>query len=340
MAALGASSFSAPVSGELGLERVLAGLRAAAEPTRLRLLHLCAHDELTVSELTQILAQSQPRVSRHLKLLCDAGLLERFREGTHAFFTLAKDGDGARLAELLAELVPGNDRALALNLERLRAIKAARADAAAKYFRENAARWDEIRSLYIDEAQVERVVLELLPKEDVRDFVDVGTGTGRILELVASRAERAVGIDLSREMLAVARANIERAGLRNVTVRHGDMYQLPWPASSFDAATIHQVLHFAADPPAAISEVARVLRPGGVLVIVDFAPHELEYLRTNHAHRRLGFREAEMLQWLDAAGLIPDRTISLPGDPLTVSIWSARRADDTEGRAEPARDIA
>lgn len=340
MRAPGVSSSSTSAANEPGLGRVLMGLRAAAETTRLRLLHLCAHGELAVSELTQILGQSQPRVSRHLKLLCEAGLLERFREGTHAFFTLAKDGEGARLAELLVDLVPDNDRALALDLERLQAIKVARAEAAAKYFRENAARWGEIRSLYIDEIQVEHAVLEFLPKEGIRDFVDVGTGTGRILELIAPRAERAVGIDLSREMLAVARTNIERAGLRNVIVRHGDMYQLPWPASSFDAATIHQVLHFADDPPAAIDEVARVLRPGGMLVIVDFAPHELEYLRTDHAHRRLGFRDAEMLQWLCAAGLVPDRTTSLPGNPLTVSIWSARRAEDTKGRAEPARKVA
>lgn len=326
----------APSAGEPGVERLLAGLRAAAEPTRLRLLTLCAHGELTVSELTQILGQSQPRVSRHLKLLCEAGLLERFREGTHAFFTLAKDGEGARLAELLVDLVPDDDRTLALDLERLQAIKAARAEAAARYFRENAARWDQMRSLHIDEAQVERVLLDLLPKENMHDFLDVGTGTGRILELVAPRVERAIGIDLSREMLSVARAHIEKAGLRNVSVRHGDMYQLPWPAGSFDAAAIHQVLHFSDDPPAAIAEVARILRPGGVLVIVDFAPHDLEYLRVEHAHRRLGFRDSEVQQWLGAAGLVPQGVTELPGDPLTVSIWSAKRANTQKSRA-PAR---
>ncbi len=327
-------------AGEAGMAELLAGLRAAAEPTRLRLLALCAHGELTVSELTQILGQSQPRVSRHLKLLCEAGLLERFREATHAFFTLARDGECARLAEVLVDLVPGHDRTLALDRERLQAIKAGRAHAAAKYFRENAARWDKIRSLYIDETQVERVLLDLLPREGIHDLVDVGTGTGRILELVAPRVERAVGIDLSREMLAVARANLEKAGLRNCTVRHGDMYQLPWPAGSFDAATIHQVLHFAGEPAAAIAEVARVLRPGGMLVIADFAPHELEYLRTEHAHRRLGFRDAEVQQWCRAAGLGPARLTELPGDPLTVSIWCARRAGQQKGRAQDARKAA
>jgi ArsR family transcriptional regulator len=337
MAVIGFPNRFAPSAGESGLETLLAGLRAAAEPTRLRLLALCAHSELTVSELTQILGQSQPRVSRHLKLLCEASLLERFREGTHAFYTLAKDGECARLAELLVDLMPVDDRTLVLDLERLQSIKEARAAAAAKYFGENAARWDKIRSLYIDEAQVERALLDLLPQEGIRDFVDVGTGTGRILELVAPRVERAVGIDLSREMLAVARANLEKAGVRNGVIRQGDMYQLPWPAASFDAAAIHQVLHFADDPAAAIAEVGRVLRPGGLLVIVDFAPHELEYLRTEHAHRRLGFRDAEVRQWCRAAGLEPESATELPGDPLTVVIWSARRGEEQKARAPLAR---
>ncbi|HYB08731.1 MAG TPA: metalloregulator ArsR/SmtB family transcription factor [Alphaproteobacteria bacterium] len=321
------------------MERLLAGLRAAAEPTRLRLLTLCAHGELTVSELTQILGQSQPRVSRHLKLLCEAGLLERFREGTHAFFTLAKEGEGARLAELLVDLVPDEDVTPALDLERLQTIKAARAEVAAKYFRENAGQWDRMRSLYIDEALVERALLDSLQTEDIHDFVDVGTGTGRILELIAPRVGRAVGVDLSREMLSVARAHIEKSGLRNVSVRHGDMYQLPWAAGSFDGATIHQVLHFADDPAGAIAEVARVLRPGGVLLIVDFAPHDLEFLRTEHAHRRLGFRDAEVRQWLMAAGLAPEEVRELPGDPLTVAIWRARRGNGGNGRAGAARSV-
>ncbi len=333
------ASLFAASAGESGMERLLEGLRAVAEPTRLRLLVLCAHGELSVTELTQILGQSQPRVSRHLKLLCEAGLLARFREGTHAFYTLAREGEVARLAELLVDLMPDGDRTLVLDLERLEAIKAARSAAAAEYFRENAARWDRIRSLYIDEALVEKALLELLPREGLRDFVDVGTGTGRILELVAPRAQRAVGIDLSREMLAVARARIEKAGLRNVNVRHGDMYQLPWPSGSFDAATLHQVLHFADDPASAIAEVARVLRPGGTLVIVDFAPHELEYLQSEHAHRRLGLNDADVQQWCRAAGLMPKRTSELPGDPLTVMIWCARRVGAEKARAPAARRV-
>jgi ubiquinone/menaquinone biosynthesis C-methylase UbiE len=305
------------------MEQLLAGLRAAAEPTRLRLLALCAQGELTVGEFTQILGQSQPRVSRHLKLLCEAGLLERFREGTHAFYLVAKDGPCAPLARQIVDLLPANDPTVALDLERLATIKQVRAEQAAKYFRENAPRWDQMRSLYIDEGQVEHALLDALPQGAMEELIDVGTGTGRILELLAPRVKRAVGVDLSREMLAVARANLEKAGLRNVAVRHGDMYQLPWPSASFDLATIHQVLHFADDPEGAIAEVARVLRPGGRLVIVDFAPHELEFLRTEHAHRRLGFQNAEIEQWCGGAGLRLEGRKDLPGDPLTVSIWSA-----------------
>ncbi len=308
-----------------GMDEFLSRLRAAAEPTRLRLLALCARGELTVSELTRILGQSQPRVSRHLKLLVEAGLLDRFPEGTWAFYRLAQDGDCAELARKLVDMIPADDGTLGLDRERLRSIKEARAAAAAAYFRKSAARWDEIRKLYVDESEVERVLLELLPAEGGRDLLDVGTGTGRILEIFKDKVDHALGIDLSREMLTVARANLERAGLRNFQVRHGDMYKLPVASASYDFVTIHQVLHYADDPAAAINEAARVLRPGGRLVIVDFAPHELEFLRVEHAHRRLGFSDAEVKGWFGAVGLVPAHRVTLPGDPLNVTIWAADR---------------
>jgi ArsR family transcriptional regulator len=330
-----------------GVEQLLNGLRAAAEPTRLRLLALCARSELTVTDLTQILGQSQPRVSRHLKLLCDAGLLDRFREGSWAFYRLAQQSHGRELARLLAELVPEDDPMVALDCERLAAIKQARAEAAKRYFRENAARWDRIRSLYVDDREVEAVLLDLVPETEVRDLLDIGTGTGRMLEIFAPRVERAVGIDLSREMLAVARANLERAGQRHVSVRRGDMYQLPVAGGSFDAVIVHQVLHYAERPGAAVAEAARVLRPGGRLVIVDFAPHALEFLRQEHAHRRLGFADEEVIGWCRAAGLEAAPVRHLRGHPLTVSIWSARRRhieaqEQTAARAaaEPATPAA
>lgn len=307
------------------MDELLATLKAAAEPTRLRLLALCGHGELTVSELTQVLGQSQPRVSRHLKMLCDAGLLDRFREGTYAFYRLAETGDAAALARVLVDAVPADDPTLALDLERLEATKRARAEAAASYFRENASRWDEIRALHVPEREVEAELLRLLPAGGIGELLDIGTGTGRILELLASRVVRAVGVDQSREMLAVARTRLEAAGLRHCHVRQADMYQLPFPGASFDAVTIHQVLHYAEDPAEVIAEAGRVLRPSGRLVLVDFAPHGQESLRAEHAHRRLGFAHDEVVQWCRAAGLECGPMVDLPGDPLTVSIWPAFR---------------
>ena len=304
---------------------LLAALRAVAEPTRLRLLVLCARGELTVSELAQILGQSQPRVSRHLKLLCEAGLLDRFREGSWVFYRVAGDGTASELARHLVAACGDNDPTIALDLQRLAAIKRQRAERAATYFSENAPRWDSIRSLYIDEREVEAALVEIIAAAQPRDLLDIGTGTGRMLEILAPRVGQALGIDQSREMLAVARVNLEHAGAVNGAVRLGDMYQLPLPDASFDAVVIHQVLHYADRPAAAIAEAARVLRPGGVLVVVDFAPHLLEFLRTEHAHRRLGFADGEVAEWCRAAGLEPESPMHLPGDPLTVAIWTSYR---------------
>jgi ubiquinone/menaquinone biosynthesis C-methylase UbiE/DNA-binding transcriptional ArsR family regulator len=307
------------------MEALLAGLRAAAEATRLRLLALCAESELTVSELTEILGQSQPRVSRHLKLLCDAGLLDRFREGSWVFYRLAQQARAATLAQLLVDLVPPGDATLALDRERLAAIKRQREEQAGAYFRANAAQWDRIRSLYVEEREVEAALSALLPAGSIRDLLDIGTGTGRMLEVFAPQVERAVGVDLSREMLAVARVNLERAHLRNCSIRQADMYQLPLATASFDAVVIHQVLHYAERPAAVIAEATRVLRPEGRLVIVDFAPHALEFLRGEHAHRRLGFADAEVTAWCAAAGLAAEPARLLPGNPLTVALWQGRR---------------
>jgi ubiquinone/menaquinone biosynthesis C-methylase UbiE len=307
------------------MEQLLSGLRAAAEATRIRLLALCAQGELTVSEIAEILGQSQPRVSRHLKLLTEAGLLDRFREANWVFYRLARAGEGEALARRLVELVPAEDPLVALDRERLDQVKRVRAAAAESYFRANAQQWDKIRSLYIDEREVEAALAALLRDEPIDDLLDIGTGTGRILEVMAPKAGHAVGIDLSRDMLAVARVNLERAHAQNCSIRQGDMYQLPFPGGSFDAVVIHQVLHYAERPARAIAEAARVLRPGGRLAICDFAPHALEFLRTEHAHRRLGFDDAEITQWCREAGLEPAPPVHLPGETLTVALWLARR---------------
>jgi len=304
---------------------LLSCLRAAAEPTRLRLLALCAEGDITVGDMVQILGQSQPRVSRHLKLLCEAGLIDRFPEGSRVFYRLADESGGAgRLARDVADLIPADDAGIALDRTRLDEVKQVRAAAADAYFRANAQHWNSIRSLHVDEAEVERALALAFP-DHVGDLLDIGTGTGRMLQLLADRIDRGVGIDASRDMLAVARANLEADAVRHCHVRHGDMYHLPMTPDSFDAVIIHQVLHYAEAPGAVFAEAARVLRPGGTLLVVDFMPHDVEALRAEHAHRRLGFADREVFDWCAAAGLVPSEAAHLPGDPLTVAIWKAAR---------------
>jgi len=306
-----------------------AALKAAGEATRLRILALLADAELTVSDLTDILRQSQPRISRHLRLLAEAGLVERFREGTWAFFRLAEHGGGAELARgLVARLDPA-DHTMARDRERLISVRSARAAAAQAYFRRHAAEWDRIRKLHVADEAVEGAIRAALADRPFRALLDLGTGTGRMLELFAAEIERGLGLDLSLEMLALARARLERAGLRNCSVRQGDLYDLAIPNDSFDVVIIHQVLHFLDDGGRAIREAARVLRPGGRLLIIDFAPHELEFLREQHAHRRLGFSEEAVAQWVEAAGLKMTSFRSLVPEPgsegkIAVSLWLAR----------------
>jgi ArsR family transcriptional regulator len=307
------------------LDGLLDGLRAAGEPTRLRLLALLSKSELTVTELTQILGQSQPRVSRHLKLLAGAGLIDRFREGTWVFYRLGEHGQGAALARELVRLMPADDQSLARDLDGLAAVTRARAEAAADYFAANAAHWDRIRSLHVPEAEVEAALLALAGDAPIGELLDVGTGTGRMLALLGPRARRGLGLDLSHEMLAMARAALDAGGLRHCQVRHGDMYRMPLNAGQVDLAVVHQVLHFAHDPALAIAEIARVLAPGGRALIADFAPHELEHLREAHAHRRLGFADAEVVGWCRAAGLEAHLARRLAGEPLTVCIWVAAK---------------
>ena len=316
------------------MEQLLAGLRAAAEPTRLRILAVLSRTDLTVTELTQVLGQSQPRVSRHLKLLCDAGLLTRFQEGTWVFYRLADDGPGADLAQAVLARVPDDDTDLVRNLERLDSVRRTRAEAAAQFFKEIAPHWDRIRSLYVPETEVERAMLKAVEDHRLDDLLDIGTGTGRILQVFAGRVRRGLGIDLSREMLSVARANLERRNLRHCHVRQGDIYNLTVPQGSVDVVTIHHVLHFLDDPAAAIREAARTLRPGGRLLIIDFAPHQLEFLRSEYAHRRLGFTDEEIAGWCKAAGLEELRIEHLKArgekakEKLIVTLWTATQNKD------------
>jgi ubiquinone/menaquinone biosynthesis C-methylase UbiE len=304
-------------------------LKAAGEETRLRIVALLAEAELTVSELTDILRQSQPRISRHLRLLAEAGMVERFREGSWAFFRLGERGGSASLArELVARLDP-RDATIARDRERLASVRATRAAAAQKYFARHAAEWDRIRKLHVADGAVEEAIRAVLSDKPFRSLLDLGTGTGRMLELFGPAIERGLGLDMSHDMLSLARARLDRAGLRHCSVRQGDIYDLALPKDSFDVVIIHQVLHFLDDGARAIAEAARVLRPSGRLLVVDFAPHDLEFLRDDHAHRRLGFTSETVSGWLAAAGLdvvaqqtlTPDRNSD---GKIAVSLWLGR----------------
>ncbi len=311
------------------MDRLVAMLRAAGDPTRLRLLLLLREAELTVSELIEIVGQSQPRVSRHLKLLGEAGLLDRFKEGSWVFYRAADRGMGMELTRTLSGLAGGHDA----DRVRLAQVREARAARAAAYFKANAAEWERIRGLHAPDKEVEAAILARLPAR-ITSLLDIGTGTGRMLELLAPRSARAIGLDVSPEMLAIARDRL--AGIANVQVRLGDLYRLPFlngkesgNDAGFDAVLFHQVLHYLDDPGAAVAEAARVMAPGGNLLIADFAPHGLEFLRDEDAHHRLGFSDREVEGWFAAAGLksAGTDTIAPPADKkLTVKLWLARRS--------------
>jgi ubiquinone/menaquinone biosynthesis C-methylase UbiE/DNA-binding transcriptional ArsR family regulator len=311
----------------LPFDLVHTALRAAAEATRLRILALLTQAELTVSDLTEILRQSQPRISRHLKLLSEAGLIERHREGSWAFFRVADQEGGAEMVRLLSDYLDPEDPVLSRDRERLVAVRQTRAKAAQDYFSAHAAQWDRIRKLHAADDAVEGAIMDALGDKPVRSLLDLGTGTGRMLELFGPSIERGLGVDLSPDMLSLARSRLDRAGLKHCSVRQGDIYNLALPRESFDVVLVHQVLHFLEDGARAIREAARVLTPSGRLMVVDFAPHDLEFLREEHAHHRLGFAPETVSQWLAAAGLdvTLQRSIAPEGDgKIAVSLWLAR----------------
>ncbi|MDG2529637.1 ArsR/SmtB family transcription factor [Caulobacter endophyticus] len=312
----------------LSSEQVVDVLRAAGESTRLRILALLAAEELSVLELCRILDQSQPRVSRHLKLLAEAGLVERFPDGAWVFYRLAGTfGGGAVVASALA-LIQADDAVIRGDAGQLAAVRTERSAGAQAYFARNAARWNEIRSLYVDEKEVEAAILRATGEGPFDELVDLGAGAGRMLTLLGGRAVNALGLDLSQQMLNIARDEVAKAGLTACELRHGDIFDTGLPGGCADLVTVHQVLHYLGDPAAAVEEAARLVAPGGLLLIADFAPHDHEFLREAHQHRRLGFADDEILPWIEAAGLVPETNIALPpttAEGLTVKIWTARR---------------
>lgn len=317
-------------------------LRALSEPTRLRMMRLLAHMELAVGELAQVLGQSQPRVSRHIKILCDAGLAERRKEGSWVFLRSAVNENGApSLGSAAARLLAVAERddiqfAARCTEDRLHlaAIRAGREASAQAYFARHAVEWDTLRRLHGADEPVEAALLSSLDNgregQPLGALLDVGTGTGRMAELLAGRAGRVTALDKSPEMLRIARARLQSLPADKVDLVQGDFSTLPFAPDTFDTVLFHQVLHYAQEPGVVLAEAARVLRSGGRIAVVDLAAHEREELREVHAHARLGFSDEQMLSLLTAAGLEPSAPVALPGDPLTVKIWTARRAANRE----------
>lgn len=327
----------------VSLAHLVTQLRAAGEITRARILALLAHGELSVGELAQVLNQSQPRLSRHLKFLTGAGLIERLPEGAWVFYRLPAEGGARALVDTLITSVDTNDPELKRDFDRLREVKGERAEAADQYFARVADDWDRLRALHYAEDDIEKAVLAAAGPGPFDLVVDFGTGTGRMLTLFAGKARRVEGIDLSHQMLTVARSKLQAAGATNASVRHGDATASPYPDSSANLVIIHQVLHFLDDPARALNEAARVLKPGGKLIVVEFAPHTLEHLRAEHAHRHLGVSEADMARWAERAGLAVKaaKTFSAPNGEkgISVMVWSAesqKAAQEGSGKRSAA----
>lgn len=295
--------------------------QSVSDPTRLRILALLSRMELSVGEIAHLLGQSQPRISRHVRILAEAGIVERRKEGSWVFLAIA---DPERTAPLLALIESWTDsdsrEVFERDSKRLDAVRTDRAEAAERYFEGHADVWDSIRSLHVSEAEVERAIGRALGGAEFRTLVDIGTGTGRMIELFGRQADEAIGIDRSSEMLRLARVKLDRAGVRS-SLRQGDMYALPLADRSADCVIIHQVLHYAHAPADAIREASRVLAQGGTLLVVDFASHEREELRTRDSHLRLGFADEAMAAWFESAGLVVDHIEHLEGGELTVTLW-------------------
>lgn len=311
-------------------------LQALADPTRLRILALLRRMELSVGELAQLLSQSQPRVSRHVRILADAGAVERRREGSWVFLAIADAERTGPMFELLDRWCDAVTAAEFRDDEaKLERVRRERAEAASRYFASHAEVWDSIRSLHVAESEVEMAVERALGDRPLGRLLDVGTGTGRMIELLGPRASHAIGVDRSSEMLRLARVKLEAAGVPS-SLRQGDIYALPLADASADCAIIHQVLHYAHSPAAAIAEAGRVIAPGGTLLVVDFAAHEREELRSTDAHIRLGFDDESMKGWFEAAGFATDLIEHLEGGELTVTLWRGVRDSESQQQRKAA----
>lgn len=313
------------------MEQLIQAMKAAGEPTRMRILLVLDRSELTVTEICRILGQSQPRVSRHLKLLCDAGLLVRQAEGTSAYYRHARSSFARRFLVAMPPLADPDADVLTRDRQQLELIRAERAELAARSYEKIAQEAELLAEDRVPEADVETTMLELVGDERLGRLLDVGTGTGRVLELFAPKIDGGIGIELSREMLNLARTQLDAKNLDHCSVRHGNAYNLDVESGSVTLAVLHHVLHFLDEPSRAIEQAAHTLESKGRLLIVDLGPHHLEALRTDHGHRRLGFTDDEVVTWCETAGLtsVSVSHLDLPySDPpgLTVTIWIATQS--------------
>lgn len=324
------------MSGKLSFDEAVAALRAAGEETRLRILALLSAGELTVSDLTVVLGQSQPRISRHLKLLDDAKLITRHREGAWVFCCFNRQALCCHLPGLLSD-ISLDDPIFAADRARLSDLRREQAEKAGKYFATVARDWDRIRALHVPEVKVEEALIAALPHGQIGTAIDLGTGTGRIVSLIAARAGEVIGVDVSHDMLNVARTNLAKDGVKNVILRQTDITAPNLEPSSADLVVIHQVLHYLAEPERALRQAGRLLKPGGALIVVDFAPHTHEFLREAHAHQRLGFAREQVEEWLKESALQPDHFKALEPhgkDGLTVSLWRGIKAKTAQQQEE------
>ncbi|MFO7594836.1 MAG: metalloregulator ArsR/SmtB family transcription factor [Desulfocurvibacter africanus] len=278
---------------------LLRWLKALSDDTRLRLLHLLSRYELSVGEVVQVLGMSQPRVSRHLKILADAGLVQVRRDGLWAFYSATSHGQGAEFLSCMGPWL-GQAAGAAQDMDAAEAVMAARRSETKRFFNRVAPNWEAMRGELLSGFDLSAAILDLLPR-NAGPSGDLGCGTGGMLPEIASRAGTAIGVDNSQSMLDIARARF--AAESAIELRMGELEHLPLRDGELASAVMNLSLHHLSRPEQAVVEAARVLADGGVLVIADFGRHDREELRQRYGDRWLGFDEDDLRAWIAQAGL-------------------------------------
>lgn len=276
-------------------------LKALADPCRLRLVAVLLRAEFTVQELTQILDMGQSRISRHLKILSEAGVLSVKRQGTWSYYRVGED------SAFFCAIRPAFERELEQLPQRREDLAAvalaleARRRRSLEFFDQHARTWDVLSRTLLPVPQYQERLLSLVPTVDT--LLEIGVGTGALLPDLSRRAAKVIGVDHSPAMLDEARRRLDHAGNSAAELRLGEMTHLPLADGGAGCVVANMVLHHAADPQAVLAEITRVLKPGGILVLADLARHEREWAREQLADQWLGFEEEELRGWLQGAGL-------------------------------------